>query len=271
MDYMTEIAAAVLPALSGEKALRPDSPRRTRGRKQAANAPGYARISQELTGEVEAALKAELGWSRFLDIWRDGTSEARCGLLVDLLYRRPDIALMLVRKLRGNQFPELLNQIARRIRTCGPDSAVGLYRSIPDDKLLATLMVSPERVLMLAEFFAIPVPISTAEHVLWAAAQNAGESDTARLHYLMTRLARLKQELELIGQTVEHSTDAAMLSQRAGYRNAVDREVERTEASIRRLEQLLAGMRGNTPKPPRQERRRFIVGCRRRRSERRTG
>ena len=265
---MTEIAAAVLPALSGEKVLRSGGDRRTgRGQRPAAepeNPRGCVHVYQELTGEVEAALKAEMGWSRFLDIWRDGSAEARCGLLVDLLYRRPDIALRLVRKLLGNHFPDLLNQLAAHIREAKPDSVVGLYRSLPDDDLLAMLMVSPERVLMLAEFFSIPIPISTAEHVLWAAAQNAGQSDTARLNYLMTRLARLKQELELIGHTVEHSKDAAMLSKRAGFRSAVDREVERTEASIRRLEQLLAGMRGNVPKPVRAQRSRFVVGCRRR-------
>src|SRR3974390_948984 len=175
MDYMTEIAAAVLPVLSGEKVSRPGGDRRTgRGQRQVAepgNLRGGAPVYQELTGEVEAALKAEMGWSGFLDIWRDGSAEARCGLLVALLYRRPDIALRLVRKLLGNHFPDLLNQLATRIRSAKSDSLVGLYRSLPDDDLLAMLMVSPERVLMLAEFFSIPIPISTAEHVLWAAAQ----------------------------------------------------------------------------------------------------
>jgi hypothetical protein len=248
MDYMTEIAATALPSLCVDPAERPDG--------------------EKLTQEVESALKAEMGWSRFLDIWRDGSPDARRDLLVDLLYRRPEIALTLVRRLLDNHYPGLLNQLAQRIRRAGPDSAVGLYRNLPEDELLPALLVSPERVLMLAEFFSIPVPLSTAEHVLWGAAQNVGESDTGRLNYLMSRLARLKEQLELVGRAVEHSNDKALLSERAGYRNAVDREVERTEASIRKLEELLATLRGTAPKPKRARRAGFLLPCRPRRISR---
>lgn len=243
MDYMTEIAEAALGSLSCDAALRPDS--------------------DMLTEHVESALKIEMGWSRFLDIWRDGSLDARRDLLVDLLYRRPDIALLLVRTVLDNRYPNLLMQLARRIGNSGPDSAVGLYRNLPEDELMPTLLASPERVLMLAEFFSIPVPLSTAEHVLWCAAQNAGESDTARLKYLMSRLARLREQLELVGHTVEHSGDK--LPDRAGYRSAVEREVERTEASIERLEQLLTCLRGSAPKPKRARRAGFLPPCRPRR------
>jgi hypothetical protein len=248
MDYMTEIAEAALGPLCCDAALRPDS--------------------DMLTEHVESALKIEMGWSRFLDIWRDGSPDARRDLLADLLYRRPDIALLLVRTVLDNRYPNLLIQLARRISNSGPDSAVGVYRNLPEDELMTTLLSSPERVLMLAEFFSIPVPLSTAEHVLWCAAQNAGESDTSRLTYLMSRLARLKEQLELVGHTVEHSTDKTPLSERAGYRSAVDREVERTEASIERLEQLLACLRGNAPKPRRARRAGFMLPCRPRRMSR---
>ncbi len=246
MDYMTEIAEAAIGTLNCDAVLRPDS--------------------EMLTEHVESALKIEMGWSRFLDIWRDGSPEARRDLLVDLLYRRPDIAVLLVRTVLENRYPTLLVQLAARICNSGPDSAVGLYRNLPEEELMPTLLASPERVLMLAEFFSIPVPLSTAEHALWCAAQNAGESDTARLNYLMSRLARLKEQLETVGHTVEHSTEKVHLVDRTRYRNVVDQEVERTAASIERLEQLLACMRGNTPKPKRARRAGFSLPCRPRRA-----
>jgi len=74
----------------------------------------------------------------------------------------------------------------------------------------------------------------------------------------------------MVGHTVEHSTDAAMLADRAGYRKAVDREVERTEASIHRLEQLLAGLRA-APKAKRSRRATFAMPCRPRRESKLAG
>jgi hypothetical protein len=222
MDYMTEIAAAALQFLCGDSAL------------QAEAGP--------LTEEVETALKSEMGWSRFLDIWRDGSDEARRDLLADLLYRRPRIALNLVRDGLDGHYPALLLQLATQIRNSKADR--GACSSKCDDELLASLLLSPETVLMLAELFEIPLPLSTAERALWSAAQDPRDLDDAKLTYLLTRLARLKEQLQVVGRTVELSTDAAMLANRSGFRNAVDREVEHTEASIRRLEQLLALVRG---------------------------
>lgn len=226
MDYMTEIAATALPILCGESALHPESGR--------------------LTEEVESAIKSEMGWSRFLDIWRDGTEEARRELLADLLYRRPRIALSLVRAGLGGRYPALLAQLAGRIRSSKPETCAGRAAAGCDDELLASLLISPETVLMLAEFFEIPLPLRTAERALWSAAQDATDLDDAKLNYLLTRLARLKEQLEMVARTLEHSTDATMLANRARLRNAVDREVERTEASIRRLEQLLSMVRAGS-------------------------
>ena len=202
-----------------------------------------------LTEHVESALKIEMGWSRFLDIWRDGSREARRDLLVDLLYRRPDIAALLVRTVLNNRYPALLIQLSARIWNSGPDSAVGLYRDLPEAELMPTLLASPERVLMLAEFFSIPVPLSTAEHVLWCAAQNAGESDTAQVKLPDVPLGAFEGTIGN-GGTQSSSIPPTRFSYPIvrGYRNVVDREVERTEASIERLEQLLACLRGNASK-----------------------
>src|ERR1035441_7841108 len=114
MDYMTEIAVAALPFLCGDSAVRPDV--------------------DQLTEEVESALKTEMGWSRFLDIWRDGNQEARRDLLADLLYRRPQIALKLVRSCLQGQYPRLLTQLAWRIRNSEGDSAAGWYRNVSEDE-----------------------------------------------------------------------------------------------------------------------------------------
>ncbi|MBS1874694.1 MAG: hypothetical protein JSU00_15875 [Acidobacteria bacterium] len=242
MDYMTEIAAAALPHLLSDPVVSP--------------------VVESTTEEIEAALKTEMGWSRFLDIWRDGATQARCDLLTDLLYRRPSIAVTLVRTLLGGEYPSLLIQLARRIRAAAPDAALDLYRNLPDEDLLHTLLLSPERVLMLSEILSVPVPFVTAEHVLWSAAQNANSTDSTKLQFLMSRLSHLKERLEVVGLSIERCADPAVRRGYTAYRNAVDREVEQTEASMRRLEQLLAGLRAAPSKPARAKRSAFRVVCR---------
>lgn len=222
MDYMTEIAGAALPILSADPPLGPELER--------------------VCEQVEAALKNELGWSRFLDVWRDGSPREKSEMLADLLYRKPQIGLLLVNKLLDRHFPAFLQRLVERIRQSEPSPALALYRHLADDELLPALLLSPERVLTLAELFELPVPLRTAEHALWSAAQNVNESDTTRLRYLISRLARLKEQLKNVASVVDRTPDAA-LTNRGAYRSAVDREVERTEASMRHLEQLLAGMR----------------------------
>lgn len=235
MDYMSEIASAAVPVLCGNPTIRPDI--------------------DSVTAEVESALKNEMGWSRFLDIWRDGSADARQELLVSLLYRRPRIALKLVSTLPGSRFPGLLRQIARRIRNAKGNSQISQYRNLSENELLSVLLVSPQRVLALAEFFAIPIPLSTAEHVLWAAAQKASDTDLYGLRALMTRLARLKQQLESVGSSLD----------REGSSSAVEAELRLTEASMRRLEQLLARVLIKAADASRSRRIPFFHACRRRR------
>ncbi len=246
MDYMTEIAATAMPYLMGDPVVSP--------------------VVESTTEEIEAALKIEMGWSRFLDIWRDGTAQARCELLTDLLYRRPTIAATLVRTLPGGQYPSLLERLAKEIRNSAPHAGLDLYRDLPEEDLLQMLLLSPERVLMLSEILAVPVPLGTAEHVLWSAAHNATQSDSLKLPYLMSRLSRLRERLELVARTIERCKDPAVRRGYTNYRTTVDSEVAQTEESMRRLEQLLASLRTNTGKPKRTKRSAFQVKCRQRTS-----
>ncbi len=247
VDYMTEIATAALPLLSG-------AGRTTRSRGRGRECMPEA---QRLTDEVESALKSELGWSRFLDIWRDGAPAERRELLVDLLYCRPQIAVELVRTLLRNRYPDFLKQLAQRIRGHEASSNVMVYRQLPEPELLPALLGSPERVLSLAEFFSMPIPLSTAEHVLWSAAQKASSADRDRLTRLMARLMQLKQQLDNLSVVVAGSLDG-----NTGHRSAVQREMERTEDSMRRLEKLLTELRDSAP-PELPHRRDFHTRCRR--------
>ena len=223
MDYMAEIATAALPYLVSDPVVNP--------------------VVESTAEEIEAALKTEMGWSRFLDIWRDGTSQGRCELLTDLLYRRPSIAVTLVRTLLGGRYPVLLEQLAGQIRRATPDAALDHYRTLAYEDLLHTLLLSPDKVLMLSEILSVPVPFTTAEHVLWSAAHNANATDSSKLQFLMSRLSHLKERLEVVSHSIERCPDPAVRRGYSNYRKAVDREVEQTEQSMRRLEQLLAGLR----------------------------
>ena len=246
MDYMTEIAAAAMPYLTGDPVVSP--------------------VVESTTEEIEAALKIEMGWSRFLDIWRDGTAQARCELLTDLLYRRPTIAATLVRTLPDGHYPYLLEQLAKEIRNSAPHASLEPYKDLTEEDLLQDLLLSPERVLMLSEILSVPVPLGTAEHVLWSAARNATSSDSPKLPYLMSRLARLRERLELVARTIERCKDPAVRRGYPNYRSTVESEVAQTEESMRRLEKLLASLRASPGKPKRTRRSAFQVKCRQRSS-----
>jgi hypothetical protein len=72
--------------------------------------------------------------------------------------------------------------------------------------------------------------------------------------------------LELVARTIERCSDPAVRRGYPNYRTTVDSEMAHTEESIRRLEQLLAGLRSSTGKPKRTKRSAFQVKCRRRTS-----